>query len=41
MKNANYKKNTMGKYIADCYNKKTLKKICTRKTRCALMAWAE
>lgn len=41
MKNANYKKNTMGKYVDDCYNKKTLKKVHTRKTRRALMTWAE
>lgn len=33
MKNANYKKNIMGKYVADYYyNKKNSEKICPRKT---------
>lgn len=27
MKNCNYKKNDMGKYVEDIYNKKTLKKF--------------
>lgn len=39
MKNCNYKKNDMGKYVEDIYNKKTLKKIQKKKNRAANKNW--
>lgn len=33
MKNTNYKKNTMGKFVTDFMDKKTYKRVTTRKTR--------
>lgn len=39
MKNCNYKKNGMGKYIEDLYHKKTLKKIQKKRLRAANKNW--
>ena len=39
MKNCNYKKNDMGKYVEDIYNKKTLKKVQKKKNRAANKNW--
>ena len=39
MKNANYKKNIMGKYIANYYNKKTMKRSAL--VRLVVPTWAE
>ena len=39
MKNCNYKKNDMGKYVEDIYKKKTLKKVQKKKNRAANKNW--
>ena len=39
MKNCNYKKNDMGKYVEDIYTKKTLKKVQKKKNRVANKNW--
>lgn len=39
MKNCNYKKNDMGKYIEDIYTKKTLKKVQKKKNRATNKNW--